>query len=239
MTWNHRYRIKSYLRSSLWIVPVAGDLPDPRPIAHATASPKRLNDEQRDFHYSANSMKTNLLFLLTLVAWTSLASAGAPSKVNKGTIHARTFNFVTTSSKPTPSYVDNSAAVHAMIQKAITRNLAARGVTRVNAGGDVTVPYLVITGDNASTTAIAEYFGYGDDLEDLHNRAQKAYTRSKNPNYFEAGTLLIDIVDGKNFKLMKRGYATRPSLRNLSASAKAARIQEVVDEILRDVRIGP
>jgi hypothetical protein len=184
-------------------------------------------------------MKTTSLLLLILVAMAPAASAGAPAKVNKGAIHARTFNFVKPSSKPVPGFVDNSEAVHAMIQKAITRNLAARGVTRVNAGGDVTVPYLVITGNNASTTAIQEYFGYSDDIEDLHERAQKAYTRTKNPNHFEAGTLLIDIVDGRNFKLMKRGHATRPSLRDLSAGAKAARIQEVVDEILRDVRIGP
>ena len=66
-----------------------------------------------------------------------------------------------------------------MIQKAITKNLAARGVTRVSSGGDITVPYLVIVGDNASTTAIRAYFGYGDDLGDLHDRAQKAYTRQR------------------------------------------------------------
>jgi hypothetical protein len=112
-------------------------------------------------------------------------------------------------------------------------------VTKVNAGGDVTVPYLVITGNNISTRSIRDYFGYSEDVSDLHDRAHNAYTRSKNPNPFEAGTLLIDIVDGKNFKLMKRGHATRPSLRDLSAGAKAARIQEVVDEILRDVRIEP
>jgi hypothetical protein len=184
-------------------------------------------------------MKTNILLLLTLVALAPAASAGVPGKVNKGTIHARTFNFVKPSSKPAPGFVANPEVVHAMIQKAITKNLAARGVTRVNAGGDVIVPYLVIVGDNSGTTAIRQYFSYGDDLGDLHDRAHKAYTSSKNPNQFEAGTLLIDIVDGRNFKLMKRGHATRPSLRELSATTKAARIQEAVDEILRDVRIEP
>lgn len=165
--------------------------------------------------------------------------SSTPTKVDTGAIHARTFNFVERGSKPAPGFIENKEAVHAMIQKAITNNLAARGVTRVNTGGDVTVPYLVITGDNVSTTAIRDYFGYGDDLGDLHDRAQDAYTGTKNPNHFEAGTLLIDIVDGKNFKLLKRGYATRPILRHLSEGARAARIQEVVDEILRDVRIGP
>jgi len=188
---------------------------------------------------NANPMKTNLLLLLALVALAPAAPAKAPDKVNKGVIHARTFNFAKPSSKPAPDFVDNNEAVHAMIQKAITKSLAARGVTRVVAGGDITVPYLVITGNNVSTTSIHKYFGYGDDLSDLQDRAQKAYTRTKNPNRFEAGTLLIDIVDGKNFKLMKRGHATRPILRDLSAGARASRIQEVVDEILRDVRIEP
>lgn len=184
-------------------------------------------------------MKTKLLLLLALVAWAPAVPAKAPAKVNKGVIHARTFNFVKPTSKPAPDFADDTAAAHAMIQKAITKNLAARGVTRVSAGGDVTVPYLVITGNNVSTRAVRNYFGYSDDLADLHDRAQNAYTKTKNPNRFEAGTLLIDIVDGKNFKLMKRGHATRPLLRDLSAGAKAARIQEVVDEILRDVRIEP
>jgi hypothetical protein len=184
-------------------------------------------------------MKTNPLLLLTLAALVLAGCSSTPTKVNTGAIHARTFNFVNPSSKPTPGFVDNNEAVHAMIHKAITDNLAARGVTRVSAGGDVTVAYLVITGDNVSTTAIREYFGYGDDLGDLHERAHDAYTGTKNPNHFEAGTLLIDIVDGKNFKLLKRGYATRPILRHLSEGARAARIREVVDEILRDVRIAP
>jgi hypothetical protein len=161
------------------------------------------------------------------------------TKVNRGPIHARTFNFVNRASKPAPGFVDNTEAAHAMIQKAITKNLGARGVKRVGAGGDVTVTYLIIIGDNVSTTAIRNYFGYSDDLGDLHEKAQKAYIRTKNPNHFDAGTLLIDIIDGKNFKLMKRGYATRPLLKNLSANAKQARVQEVVDEILRDVRIAP
>jgi hypothetical protein len=183
-------------------------------------------------------MKTNPL-ILTLAALALAGCSSTPTKVNTGAIHARTFNFVSRSSKPAPGFVDNTEAVHAMIQKAITANLAARGVTRVNTGGDVTVAYLVITGDNVSTTAIRDYFGYGDDLGDLHDRAHDAYMSKKNRDHFEAGTLLIDIVDGRNSKLLKRGYASRPILRNLSEGARAARIQEVVDEILRDVRIGP
>lgn len=105
--------------------------------------------------------------------------------------------------------------------------------------GDVTVGYLIIVGNNASTAVINDYFGYSEDDTKLHDKAHAAYTRNKNPNYFAAGTLVIDIVDSKTFKLLKRGHATRPLLRDLPADAKAARIQEVVDEILRDLRVTP
>ena len=96
-----------------------------------------------------------------------------------------------------------------MIQEAITKNLAARGVKRVPAGGDVTVAYLVILGDNVSTRSINDYFGYSDDAWALHEKAQQAYTGTGNPNSFEAGTLLIDIIDNKGFKVRMRNYATR------------------------------
>jgi hypothetical protein len=170
-----------------------------------------------------------------------LALAGCsstPAKVDSGAIRARTFSFVATIAKPAPAYVDNRQIIHSMVQGAIVKNLTGRGLNQVASGGDVTVAYLVIVGNNGSTTSINDYFGYGEDADALHDKAHKAYTTNKNPNYFEAGTLLIDITDTKSFKLLKRGYATRPILRNLSNDARAARLQEVVDEILRDLRLG-
>ena len=64
------------------------------------------------------------------------------------------------------------------------------------------VAYLVIVGNNASTEAISTYFGYNRDAAALHDKAQDAYASSKNPNYFEAGTLLIDLIDAKTYKLL-------------------------------------
>jgi hypothetical protein len=188
-------------------------------------------------------MKLNPLLILAACA---LALAGCsstrtkvPTKVDSGKIRASTFSFVNRGARPDPVYTDNRQPVHAMIQDSITKNLAARGVTKVAAGGDVTVGYLVIIGNNATTELVRDYFGYSEDAAALHEKAQDAYTSSKNPNYFEAGTLLIDIIDSKSHKLLKRGYATRATLKNLPDDAKAARIQEVVDEILRDLRVTP
>lgn len=190
-------------------------------------------------HTRSSSVKLISLFTLAALALALAACSSTSAKVDAGAIPARSFSFVSRGARPAPQYADGRQRVHAMIQEAITRNLASRGVGKVETGGDVTVGYLLIVGNNATTASINDYFGYGEDAAALQEKAHKAYSGSKNPNYFEAGTLVIDIVDAKSFKLLKRGYATRPVLRSLPDEARAARIQEVVDEILRDVRIKP
>ena len=156
--------------------------------------------------------------------------------MDTGPIHAATYSFIARGAQPAPAFADSREQIHAMIQDSISRNLASKGLSKVASGGDVTVAYLVIVGNNASTEAISTYFGYGRDASALHEKAQDAYAGSKNPNYFEAGTLLVDIIDAKTFKLLERSYVARPLLRDPSAEVRAERIQEAVDAVLRDVR---
>src|SRR5262245_47467965 len=121
-------------------------------------------------------MKTlNKFNSLLILAAGSLLLAGCsstPTKVETGPIHARTFSFINTGTKPSPVYADNRQVIHKMIQDAITQTLGSRGVSHVTAGGDITVAYLVITGNNASTSSINDYFGVGGDAQALHNMAQ-------------------------------------------------------------------
>jgi hypothetical protein len=163
--------------------------------------------------------------------------SSTPTHVDKGPIHARTFNFVNRGTRPSPGYADERQAVHTMIQEAITKNLAGHGITKVDSGGDVTVGYLVIIGNNVSTTMISEYFGYGQNAVGLQEKAQKAYTSYDSPGYFEAGTLVIDVIDPQTNELLKRGYAVRSTMKNLPEDQKEARIQEAVDEILGDLKV--
>ncbi len=182
-------------------------------------------------------MKSNTLIFLAAGALAIAGCSSTPTRVDKGPIQAKTFSFVQRPTQP-PGYTDNRQAVHTMVQEAVTKRLATQGVAKVATGGDITVGYLLIVGNNATTERINDYFGYGEIAADLHDKAHAAYTGSKNPNFFEAGTLVIDISDSKSFKLLKRGYASRPVLRDLTDDARAGRIQQVVDEILRDLQIA-
>src|SRR5437867_13192760 len=86
--------------------------------------------------------------LLAACALVLAGCSSTPTKVDTGPIRARTFSFVNTGPRQAPANADDRQAIHAMIQEAIKKNLAARGVTRAAAGGDVTVAYLVVTGNN-------------------------------------------------------------------------------------------
>ena len=101
-------------------------------------------------------MKNSCYLLLTLAALL-VAGCGTPAKVDHGSVRAATFSFIDGGSKAAPGFVDNREQIHANIQDAITRNLASKGLSRVASGGDVTVAYLVIAGNNGSTEAINTY----------------------------------------------------------------------------------
>jgi hypothetical protein len=171
------------------------------------------------------------------VAVVLIGGCSTPTKVDKGPIKAASFNFLHPGPLPEAAFAANRQQVHAMVQEAISDNLTAKGLKRVADSGDVTVAYLIIVGNNVSTSAIDDYFGYGPDAGALADKAQKAYTDNDQRGYFQAGTLLVDIVDLRTHKVLARHYVTRPVLQNPTADVRKARIQEAVNEALRGVRI--
>jgi hypothetical protein len=184
----------------------------------------------------AMRLRSCLLFVATVLAAGGCSSV--QTRVDTGPIKARTFMFVNRGPKAAPAFADDRAVVHTMIQNALTQHLAAKGVTRVNSGADITVAYLVIVGNNVVTTSINDYFGYNSDAAALVGKAHDAQSvRGHDPNYFEAGTLVVDIIDTQTHSLLRRNYGRREILREVPNDVRAARIQEVVDEVLQGLRI--
>ena len=122
------------------------------------------------------AIKCSLLVTLNLAALLVAGCSSTPAKVDSGAIRAATFSFVDPGTRPAPASVDSWQQVNTMIQVAITWNLASKSETKVASGGDVTVAYPVIVGNNVSTVAIHDYFGYARDFASLQDKAQNAYT---------------------------------------------------------------
>jgi Domain of unknown function (DUF4136) len=177
-------------------------------------------------------------YFLLLTALIIAGCSSTPTHVDKGAVQAHTFNFINGGIALTPPATDKRSAANQQIQEAIIKNLAAKGLTRTDGAGDVIVAYMIIIGNNVSTEAITTYFGTGRDANALHDMAHEAYTSSPNPNRFQAGTLLIDVIDGKTYELLYREFAVRPIMWQATAEERAGRIQEAVDAALQKLRVA-
>lgn len=182
-------------------------------------------------------MKHLCLLPLLLAGLLLAGCSSTPTRVEKGSLKVHTYNFINGGIALTPPATDRRDAIHQLIQKAIVNNLTAKGLERTDGTGDVTVAYMIIVGNNVTTEAITTYFGMGRDSDVLHNKAEDAYSSSKNPNHFEAGTLVIDVLDAKTYELLYRNYVVRPVIGNATATVRGERIQEAVDDALANLRI--
>jgi hypothetical protein len=159
--------------------------------------------------------------------------------VNKGSVTAHTFSFLNTGTRPLPSFAEPRQQAHQLIQQAIISNLAARGISQIASGGDITVAYLVVVGNNAATTSLNEYFGYTDDSDAMLEKVHSEQTGGDSGrNYFEAGTLVIDILDPKTSKLLQRRSIKAEVLRNLTPESRSARVQSLVDQAMKDIPLS-
>ena len=184
-------------------------------------------------------MRTNTYSILLATALAAAGCSSVKTHVDTGPITARTFSFLNTGPKERPAYADKRTQVYTMINEAITRNLAAKGVSNVPSGGDVTVAYLVIAGNNATTTSLNDYFGYTDDAAKLVDKVHTEQAiKDQDRNYFEEGTLVIDIISSQTMKLRRRATVKSPILRNLAPDVRQARIQSFVDQALSGLRIS-
>ena len=180
-------------------------------------------------------------FRLAAVCMLAAVAACSPkvqTRIDSGPIAARTFAFVARS-RPEPPGGDALNPVNAAIQEAIANDLEGKGLRRVASSPDLMVAYLIVIGDKTSTRAIDTYFGRGRLYSDLLDTAFEKYTGKDNPTNMEAGTLLIDILDGRTAAIVMRNHVTRPILQDPSPQLRAAQIQEAVDQALAGLRITP
>ncbi|MFO1475549.1 MAG: DUF4136 domain-containing protein [Verrucomicrobiota bacterium] len=182
-------------------------------------------------------MKTFLTSLLLAAGFLFQGCESTPTRVASGPIRGETFNFVTPTANRVAEYAEKRAEINQLIQSAIVTNLTSKGLGYVASDGQVSVGYLLILGNNVTTGMVSDYFENRDEAKALESVAHAAYTSPTNEFSFQAGTLVIDIRDNRTYKLLSRGYATRRLLKDPSPEVRASRIQEVVNEILADVKV--
>ena len=166
------------------------------------------------------------------LAAVSCSSVEMPKGSSKGYSSAR---LVTTNKKPVfDKEFPNEASGNRMIQKSLAANFRANNFQVGPGSADLIVGYLVLVQNNYSTVALDDYFGYGRDSEAIVDKAQTlGVVKNTRPDAFEAGTIVVDVIDAKTNKLVFRGHATRDIYKNNSDSARQAIINEAITEALQ------
>jgi len=188
-----------------------------------------MNQTSRSLNPVSFLSAATLGLILTACSTTS-------THIDKGGIRASTFSFVDQVRPASANPDDRSAQGLAMIRQAIANNLASKGVREVQSGGDVTVAFLAIVGNNVSTVALDSYFGFNNDSDALLSKVHShEAVKDKSRGYFVAGTLVVDFVDPHTSKTLQRRTIQADVLRDLSMQQRAERVQAIVNQALQDV----
>lgn len=178
------------------------------------------------------------LTCVAVAAWLA-GCASVEMNVDSGPISGKTFSFVTPSPRALENVRPNEKKAHTLIQEALTAHLDSKGVRRVEAGGDIVVAYLVVVGNGTVTTCRDEYFGFDSEAAELLDEVHERSVKKSGRNYMVAGTLVIDFLDGKTSRLLKRVTVESEILRDASEDVRAERVRSVVNRALSDLRMVP
>lgn len=180
-----------------------------------------------------------LLFWCAAGAFVLSGCASTPTRVDTGPVRARTFNFFDARATNAPPLPARVAEVHSLIQADIVEQLAAKGLQKVDKDGDVTVTYLVLVSDGGSTVAYNEFYGYGGPADDLQMRAHKAFSiENRNQTQYDAGTLVIDVANFREYKVYWRNFVWSPILKDLPMEDRKERLRGFVREVLKPLRVA-
>ncbi len=122
--------------------------------------------------------------------------------------------------------IDNPLLI-TRIQRAIDRNLAARGYRKVaDADADFFVTFHLGIDKKIDVTEIPSTYGYS-------GRWGGMYSTETRVDQYEEGTLLIDIVDAERDDLLWRGSGQARIRDSKSPAEREQRVQKAVDAILK------
>lgn len=123
---------------------------------------------------------------------------------------------------PEKDHVRVSPLMDARVRASLDRALPMRGLTLDTAGApDLLVGYFLVVEERVDWAWVSGYWGWG------WWGPPQAY-----PYTYEAGTLVVDLVDAKTHKLVWRGSCSSDLLPSADPEKKQARIDAAVDHIL-------
>jgi len=127
-----------------------------------------------------------------------------------------------------PDFTNREDRANALIQDALKKEFSSHGLKESQKDAELIVAYLLIVQNTAVSTAISDYYinSGSDILSEAHRRMQKNHKSGR----YEAGSIIVDVIDKNTGDLVYRDYASREILPYLSAEESEKRIAAAVAE---------
>ncbi|NQY31735.1 MAG: DUF4136 domain-containing protein [Coraliomargarita sp.] len=131
----------------------------------------------------------------------------------------------------TTHFVNREAEVHNILQGEINTVFTSNGLQESGDDAELIVAYLVLVQNNAVSTGISDY--YINSGSEIVQYAHKKIAIDQNfSSSFEAGTLVIDVIDAQKRKLIYRNHSSKQIREDLPLAERNKRVKDAVDESL-------
>ncbi|GEM_PF-472772 len=177
-----------------------------------------------------NLLGRSLIATAALLAISCSPSIDMPKGTSKGYSSARLVH----RGSQSPAITDaTEKQVHGMIQKSISKQFGAKGMSYGGSTAELVVAYLVIYQEPGMTASYEDYFGYGRNAAEISDVAHiRGSLENTRPDYFRQAGVLIDVIDSNTNKLVYRNLAKGDVVKGVSASTRAARIDAAIGQAL-------
>ena len=139
-----------------------------------------------------------------------------------------------------PDFSDREDRANELIKATLKQKFNEHGLKESESieDAELVVTFLIIVQDGATSAAIRDYYmNSGDEiLHKAHKRMVKKTNKPKKTDEYYtdnyvAGSLIVDIIDTKNNKLIYRDYMTRKIFDSMSEEERKQTVVEGIDEV--------
>jgi hypothetical protein len=139
-----------------------------------------------------------------------------------------TFRMYQHNSSHVPDFTNREDTVNAVLQSALKAEFEAQGMKESPGNAELIVAFLLVVQNTAVTTAISDY--YVSSGSDIVSRAHSRMGSKNMPGGYEAGAIVVDIIDKDSGVVIYRDFAKRETLDYLTPAEKEKRAQEAAVE---------
>ena len=181
--------------------------------------------------FSMNKLYLLFSLCISIALLGGCASIDLPKGTSKG---YSTYSIYKHSPNSVPDFSSKEDRTHELIKTALRHEFSKHGLKESGSVEDaeLVISYLLVVQDGATSTAIRDYYvnSGSEILSKAHRRSFKK-TKEYYTDKYVTGSLIFDIVDKKNNKLIYRDYVTRKMFDSLNAKEREQTIVEGVAEV--------